>query len=104
MTDGQKHRGNTDGLRPPWKPGESGNPGGRPKGTSITARLREIVEKDDGEAAKAIAEAAMKAAKGGDFRFFKELCDRLDGPIKQQIEASIITQVKAIDKDAFDGA
>ena len=29
---GQSTKPNT-GLKPPWKPGQSGNPGGRPKGT-----------------------------------------------------------------------
>lgn len=27
---------NTSGLKPPWKPGETGNPGGRPKKRPIT--------------------------------------------------------------------
>lgn len=31
--------GNPNNLRPPWKPGESGNPGGRPPGYSAFRRL-----------------------------------------------------------------
>ena len=27
-----------------WKPGQSGNPGGKPKGTSITAQLRRLLK------------------------------------------------------------
>jgi len=38
------------GLPPPvatrWKPGQSGNPGGRPKGESITALLRRVLEQE----------------------------------------------------------
>jgi hypothetical protein len=29
-----------------WQPGKSGNPGGRPKGQSITAELRVLLEKE----------------------------------------------------------
>jgi len=32
---------NTSGLKP-FKPGQSGNPGGRPKGTGISAYLRKL--------------------------------------------------------------
>src|SRR5260370_33848298 len=28
------------GLKPPWKPGQSGNPAGRPKGISLRARMK----------------------------------------------------------------
>lgn len=31
--------GNPNNLRPPWKPGESGNPGGRPKGYTAFRKL-----------------------------------------------------------------
>ena len=34
----------------------------------------------------ALAVAAIKAAQQGDFRFWKEIIDRFDGPIRQQIE------------------
>lgn len=44
---GQKHREKhrkphpgSQNLRPAWKAGQSGNPGGRPKGTSLTAITR----------------------------------------------------------------
>jgi hypothetical protein len=35
-----QHRLNTAGLRPPWKPGQSGNPKGRPPGA------RQLIEND----------------------------------------------------------
>ena len=93
MSDTEKQRRNTDGLRP-WKPGESGNPGGRPKGTSITARLRKLVEKNEGEVADALCKAIVKAGLKGDYRFVKEILDRLDGPVKQQIEGNMTTHYK----------
>lgn len=94
MSDGQKHRRNTEGLQAPWKPGESGNPGGRPKGTSITARLRKLVEQNEGEVAEALCKAIVKAGLKGDYRFVKEILDRLDGPVKQQIEGTMTTHYK----------
>lgn len=72
-----------------FKPGQSGNPKGRPKGTSITARLRKVVEEDDaGKVADALVKSAIDAAKTGDFRFWKEIVDRLDGPIVVKQEHS----------------
>jgi hypothetical protein len=64
-----------------FKPGQSGNPAGRPTGTSLTDRLRKLIEKDDGKGAERIIDAAVRAAEDGDFRFFKEIMDRIDGPI-----------------------
>ena len=87
-----------------WKPGQSGNPKGRPRGTGLTDRLRKLVEQDGGKFADGLVQAAMKAALQGDFRFFKEIMDRLDGPVKQRIEASMVMQAKAIDREDFDGA
>ena len=87
----------------PWKPGQSGNPKGRPKGTGLTDRLRKILERDDGRAAQALVEVAVREALKGDFRFWDRIYDRMDGPVKQQIEASMVMAAKAIDREAFDG-
>lgn len=73
--------------------GNQGGPG-RPKGStgfSIKAALdraiAESIREEDGRSIlDALARTAIKAAAEGDFRFWKELIDRLDGPIKQQIE------------------
>ena len=86
-----------------WKPGQSGNPLGRPKGTGLTDRLRKILERDDGRAAQALVEVAVREALKGDFRFWDRIYDRMDGPVKQQIEASMVMAAKAIDREAFDG-
>jgi len=76
-----------------FAPGNPGGPG-RPKGSkgfSIKAALDRAIEEsfreDDGRSIlDALARTAIKAAAEGDFRFWKELIDRLDGPVKQQIE------------------
>ena len=95
---GGDHRGSTGNLRPPWKPGESGNPKGRPKGTGLADRLRAILEKDDGRVADALVASATKAALKGDFRFWKEIVDRVDGPIKQRVEAEV-RQIRVVYED-----
>ena len=73
-----------DNLRPPWKPGESGNPNGRPKERPIAAELRKLLERDDGAALKALAAIAIKAALKGDYRWGRELLDRIDGKVVEQ--------------------
>lgn len=93
-----------NGVAPPkatrWKPGQSGNPRGTKPGTvRVTDRLRRLIEQNDGELAEALAKAATKAALKGDVRFWKEIVDRLDGPVKQEIEARL-AYFKAIDKEA----
>lgn len=44
---GKKNHPGMANLRPPWKPGESGNPGGRPK---IDQEIRELAQVDSPEA------------------------------------------------------
>ncbi len=72
----------------PFPPGVSGNPSGREKGSlSIMKVIREILnnEKSGAKRTKKISEVMLKAAEDGDYRFFKELLDRIDGPVKQII-------------------
>lgn len=86
------HAGNTpragaaaspaDRIRPfMWKKGQSGNPGGRPRNESLTARLRRVLaqEHNGREIADLIAERIVKEALSGKFPFAKELLDRLEG-------------------------
>lgn len=81
--------GNKVGNR--FKPGESGNPKGRPLGVSLTRILREKLEKGkDGEkTAKALIDKAIAMAKKGDFRFFKEIYERIDGKVLDVIKADL---------------
>ena len=81
-----EHPNSRSNLRP-WQKGDpSPNPKGRPKGTSISTRLRELVEGDEGKVADAIAKACIKAALRGDHRFVKEIMDRLEGKVKDKVE------------------
>ena len=85
-----------------------GNPGGPgwPKGRrrlSLLASLDRAIEEtermEDGRSVlDALARTAIKAAADGDFRFWKEIIDRLDGPIKQQIEQDQTIFIERISK------
>lgn len=87
------------GLPPPeehrWKPGQSGNPKGRPKGRSITAVLRDMLDDDavdtQGKKQKvkrAVAGALLRRALGGDVKAIREVLDRTEGRVKEQHEVS----------------
>jgi len=74
-----------------WKPGQSGNPKGRPVGFSITKMVREELEKvQDGDKEKAkyllVKKIIHKAIKDGD-KTMIELCwNYLDGKPRQTVE------------------
>lgn len=74
----------------PWAPGQSGNPDGRPVGTtknpfSEMLRLAVSDSKDDKTELRHIAEALVKKAKEGDVPAIKEVADRLDGKVPQGV-------------------
>ena len=94
-----------NGLPPPvatrWKKGQSGNPGGRPKGESITARLRRVLEGEHNGRVllDLLAERIAKEALSGKLAFVKEVLDRLDGPVNQKREADGPSEVRIIVED-----
>jgi len=75
-----------------FKPGRSGNPKGRPKGSiSLTAKLRKLLaqpayngtsEKTKGDV---VVEMAIAAAAQGDSNFFKEIMNRIDGKVSDHV-------------------
>ena len=76
----------------PFKPGESGNPGGKPEGKSITAELRKLIDK--GTNAEDMAMILLNMAKRmnpDQLRALRELLDRTDGkvPDTHKIESDI---------------
>ncbi len=77
------------GVAPPvhgrWKPGQSGNPGGRPKKKPMTEALIRILNKlNDAEGEDFTKALFMKAAQG-DVAAFKEIADRVEGKVAQPI-------------------
>ena len=71
-----------------FKPGQSGNPGGRPKGSvSIEAELRKrLAEGEEGEKiVQALVSQALKQALKGDYKFFNMILERIDGRIADRL-------------------
>lgn len=79
-----------------WKPGQSGNPKGRPKGqlylgTYLQRALNESITLANGtkiKAADAVVKKAINAALQGDTQMIKLLFDRIDGPPVQKTEVT----------------
>ena len=71
----------------PFKPGQSGNPGGRPKTKPFRDALRRAVEAagDDTQRLDMVALALYSKALEGDVSAIKEVADRLDGKVPQGI-------------------
>jgi hypothetical protein len=89
-------------LRPyRWKPGQSGNPGGRPKNDSITSRLRRVLasEHNGREIADLIAERLIKEALSGKFPFLKELLDRTEGAALERHRVTLSPLETFTDRD-----
>jgi len=72
----------------PGKKGQSGNPKGRPKNKPITAAIKAMLDKDDGKALDAIAAVAVREALKGDFRYTKEIIDRVEGKALETLNIS----------------
>ncbi len=72
-----------------FAPGQSGNPGGRPKRDKLwkDAIIRAIKrrEQDDPQALEKLADQFIKKVAEGDVSAIKEFGDRLDGKVAQAI-------------------
>lgn len=69
-----------------FKPGQSGNPGGRPKKLPGTIALRADLQ--DPELAQKLGRVQIRKALRGDTRAFKEILDRVEGKVPIRIEHS----------------
>ena len=81
MPPTEKSETNTP-QRPPhlWKPGQSGNPAGKPKGV-LHKTTQAVMEMMQGES-DAIARVAIDKAKAGDITALKLVLDRIAPPVK----------------------
>lgn len=63
-----------------FKPGQSGNPAGRPKGSGVAGKLRKAIEAE----APQIIEALIAQARGGDVTAARILLDRVLPSLKAE--------------------
>jgi hypothetical protein len=75
--------GNVPPVAHQFKPGTSGNPKGAKPGRTLTSRIRAILDVDDN--AERLVQAGIKAAMSGDFRFWQELLNRMDGKVLDKV-------------------
>ncbi len=66
----------------PWKPGQSGNPTGKAKGTKNRATLLATTAMENG--LQGIVESVIRAAQGGDMRAARLVIERLVPPAKSR--------------------
>lgn len=76
-----------------WKPGESGNPNGRPPAEdSLSNLIREELEKVDPDTGltpkKVIAQLLVKLAQEGDKSAIDRVLDRTEGKPKQSMDVT----------------
>lgn len=71
-----------------FKPGQSGNPKGRPKRTALDDRLAELLEADEDTQAGALAKALLIMALSGDTQAAKLVAERAYGKPTQKVEHS----------------
>jgi hypothetical protein len=86
--------GNPDRKFPP---GVSGNPNGRPKGRSLTARLRDLLDEYElngkrlpygKQVADLVVEGLVIGAAKGNSRNLQELFNRVEGKVTDRVEHS----------------
>lgn len=83
--------GNEFGESTRWKPGQSGNPGGRPKKLHITDAIRAELEREGPDGVPndaAIARVLVQLARSGNMDAIREIADRTEGKARQRIESA----------------
>jgi hypothetical protein len=87
-------RGGNGGTIPPaghrFKKGQSGNPGGRPKGSGVTGALRRLLEKahDGRPIEELIAERWLKDALAGKPVPLQMLLERTEGKVTDKLDVN----------------
>lgn len=71
-----------------WKPGQSGNPKGRPPRKPVSEALQAIFDELDKKGHQEYAKAVWKKAATGDIAAFKEVADRVEGRVPQSVGGS----------------
>ncbi len=76
---------NPDPTPPPvsgrWKPGQSGNPSGRPKKKPLTEALQRVLAKLSDDERDILCKEMITKLASGDVAAFKEVADRVEGKV-----------------------
>lgn len=86
-----------------WKPGQSGNPGGRPKKKPLTELYEQLLSDD--VTVKTIRTAILKNIKSGKTAFvplLREMADRVEGKVTQPIDAKVTEVCQLTDDELQD--
>lgn len=86
-TPEKKHELTPEMVEAQWKPGQSGNPSGRPKKKPITEMYERLLA--DPKNIEAIEAAVAKALSKGQMAMvlqLKEMTDRVEGKVSQPVE------------------
>ena len=97
QSNSKKNSGTNDPLKEhQWKPGQSGNPAGRPKVDSITKAIRKLLDEGiNGKALyDAVARVAVQRALQGDHRFWQYVVERSDGKVADNVNQSGEVQIR----------
>ena len=93
-----------------FKPGESGNPNGRPKGQRDYAtiyrealiKLGNSLKKEPDELELELLQTGLLNAKKGDYRFYKDVLDRIHGTPVNTTKVDHTTLGEKIDTNKID--
>jgi len=91
--DGKFAEGNSFGNR--FRPGQSGNPAGRPKSITLSEAYRKMLSQADESdperrtRAEVLAEQIYAKAKTGDVQALREIADRVEGKPRQTLALSV---------------
>lgn len=97
MSDEPKPKGVFPSIEHQFRKGQSGNPAGRPKGTSLDAKLRELLESSELNGIKLadnkvvgdiIVLALVKHAANGDQTLLRYIFDRVCGKTPEMVRVS----------------
>jgi hypothetical protein len=81
----RKKRGRVENLKP-WKPGQSGNPGGRPRHDVSSEIARALFEENPEAVYRAMGKALLK----GNPRAFVTLAERAYGKLTKHVDVSVM--------------
>lgn len=91
-----------------FKPGQSGNPNGRPKDaiSVVTALKRKLLECPEGMDKKTyldllVSKMLAKALKDGDVAMIRDIINRIDGLPKQTIDQNVIEFSRELSDEEF---